>query len=96
MTHKVVLCPTPMKTFGKENKPKQFLYLGDFIGIFLRPETIFRALLALQGGKKKNDLPKKTWACAIDFSGFEYTLGLIQQEVEMEFPDSSLSALNSQ
>lgn len=39
---------------------------------------------------------KKTWACAIDFSGFEYTLGLIQQEVETEFPDSSLSALNIQ
>lgn len=38
----------------------------------------------------------RTWVCAIDFSGFEYTLGRIQQEVEKEFSDSSLSALNIQ
>lgn len=39
---------------------------------------------------------ERTWVCAINFSGFEYTLGLIQQEVEKKFSDSSLSALNIQ
>lgn len=56
MSHKIVLCPTPHEQlFVKKNKPKQFLYLGDFYGILLRPEALFRALLALQRGK--NDLP---------------------------------------
>lgn len=39
---------------------------------------------------------ERTWVCVIDFSGFEYTLGLIQQEVGMKYPDSYLSALNIQ